>query len=84
MWSLGIILYKMVEGGYPFEGKNSKDILNNIIKKELTFKKSIRISKQLKNLIEGLLIKNPKYRIDNDSILFNKFKNGVDLLLHEF
>ena len=38
MWSLGIILYKMVEGVYPFEGKNSKDILNNIIKKELTFK----------------------------------------------
>ena len=33
IWSLGIILFRMIEGVYPLDGKNSKEVVNNIMKK---------------------------------------------------
>ena len=75
MWALGIILYRMVEGCYPFEGKNYKEIINNIFKNKLEFNPKIKISTPLKQLIEGLLEKNFRFRIDNDSELFSKWFN---------
>ena len=71
MWSLGVILYRMVEGVYPFEGNNMKETIKKILKKKLEFNKKIKISFQLKTLIENLLEKNSKNRIDNNSDLFN-------------
>ena len=73
IWALGVILYRMVEGVYPFEGKNTKEIAMNIMKSKLEFNKKIRISYQLKTLIEGMLEKNYRFRIDDDSELFNKW-----------
>ena len=73
IWALGIILYRMVEGIYPFEGKNAKEIIKSILKDKLEFNKKIKISSPLKMLIEGLLEKNHRFRIDDDSDLFNKW-----------
>ena len=75
MWALGIILYRMVEGCYPFDGKNDKETINKIFKAKLEFNPKIKISAPLKQLIEGLLEKNYRFRIDNDSKLFNKWFN---------
>ena len=73
IWALGIILYRMIEGVYPFDGKNSKEVLNNILKKNLEFNKKIKISKPMKTLIGGMLEKNHRFRIDDDSELFSKW-----------
>jgi len=73
IWALGIILYRMVEGVYPFEGKNTKEIILSILKGKLEFNKKIKISYPLRTLIEGLLEKNHRFRIDDDSDLFNKW-----------
>ena len=73
MWALGIILYRMVEGCYPFEGKNYKETMNNIFKSKLEFSPKIKISPPLRQLLEGLLEKNFRFRIDSDSHLFNKW-----------
>ena len=71
IWALGIILYKMVEGAYPFEGKNAKEIIMSILKGKLEFNKKIKISYPLRTLIEGLLEKNHRFRIDDDSELLS-------------
>ncbi len=69
---MGIVLYLMVFGKYPFEGKvvfnikgsDDEEILNNIVDNELVFPKEIPVCKSCKVLLESLLEKNPKERID--------------------
>ena len=75
MWALGIILYQMVEGCHPFESKDGKEstIINNILKNKLEFNKKIKITESLRKLIEGLLEKNYRFRIDTGDILFEKW-----------
>ena len=75
MWALGIILYQMVQGCHPFESKDGKDnnIINNILRNKLEFNKKIKISESLKKLLEGLLEKNYRFRIDTGDILFEKW-----------
>mgnify|MGYP002626855795 CR=1 FL=1 len=75
IWALGVILYYMVEGYYPFEGKNTKEIIKSILKENLEFNKKIKISNVLKTLIGGMLEKNYRFRIDDDSDLINKWFN---------
>ena len=79
MWALGIILYRMVEGCYPFDGKNCKEIIKKIFKSKLLFNPKIKISTPLKQLIEGLLEKNYRFRIDNDSPLFEEWFNNINI-----
>ena len=75
IWAMGVILYLMVEGCYPFTGKNAKEIVKSILKDNFEFNKKIRISSPLKELIGGMLEKNYRFRIDDDSELFNKWFN---------
>jgi len=75
IWALGVILFLMVEGCYPFNGKNTKEIILAILKENIEFNKKIKISNALKNLIGGMLEKNHRFRIDDDSELFNKWFN---------
>ena len=75
IWAMGIILYLMVEGCYPFDGKNTKEIIMSILRGKLEFDKKIKISNPLKTLIGGMLEKNYRFRIDDDSELFNKWFN---------
>ena len=73
IWALGIILYLMVQGCYPFEGKTTKDIIKSILRDKLEFNKKIKISAPLKTLIGGMLEKNYRFRIDDDADLFDKW-----------
>ena len=73
VWALGIILYQMVQGQFPFEGKNENEVVQSIIKSPLRFRKRIKISSSCKELIEGMLEKNAKFRIGMDSELFDNW-----------
>lgn len=63
-WCLGIILYIMICGKFPFAGKNKKEILESILNGALSFnhppfKKS---SMWVRDLIFKLLARNPNDR----------------------
>ena len=81
IWSLGNLLYEMIFGHSPFEGKNMNSIMINIKTKDLTYDKPI--SKECKNLIEKMLESNQQKRFKITDIFehdfikkYNKKKNG--------
>lgn len=69
---MGIILYGMVCGELPFQGKDNKDkfIAENIIKGEFNYPPEVnkKLSKEIKDLIKRILQANPQTRISLNEI----------------
>ena len=57
IWSAGVILYAMLSGTFPFNGKTDKDIYRSILKKKFDFpdKTWKTISNEAKDLINHML-----------------------------
>jgi calcium-dependent protein kinase len=73
IWALGVILFLMLFGCFPFEGTKECDIINKIIKENHRFPSHISISKSGYDLINALLEKNHQLRIDMNSQLFEEW-----------
>ena len=87
IWSMGLILYKMIYGIYPFEGKNDEEIGRKILNEKINFnvyynddgkRKKIICSREVKDLLNGMLEKNYLFRIDDDCDLFEKWFDAND------
>ena len=73
IWSLGVSLYQMLYGVFPFFGFNDDELLMNMLQNKIDFnEKNIKISTELQNLIKNMLIVNPIKRI-----------NWIDIYNHE-
>ena len=67
VWSCGVILYILLYGKFPFEGKDQNEVINNIKLGKINFDNSfINISSDVKNLLIKLLEVNPSKRISAD------------------
>nr|AML76977.1 putative LOV domain-containing protein [Eschscholzia californica] len=66
-WALGILLYEMLYGRTPFRGKNRQKTFANILHKDLTFPSSIPVSLAARQLIHGLLHRDPADRLGSKS-----------------
>ena len=68
LWSLGVLLYEMCALKYPFIGKSVEELSKAIIEQR---PKSIpeHYSQDLKDIVHGLLKKNPGKRADARQVL---------------
>lgn len=84
-WSMGIIGFEMIAERTPFQNENVYDTYSEIQKysdemrlmQVLEFPSDVRMSKKLKDLLNGLITK-PRHRMSIDEIKEHSFFNGVN------
>ncbi|KAI5015393.1 hypothetical protein ZWY2020_056783 [Hordeum vulgare] len=62
-WTLGIFLYELLYGKTPFRGPGNDETLTNVVSQGLKFPDSPAVSYQARDLIRGLLVKEPEHRL---------------------
>ena len=71
IWSLGVIIYKMLVGKYPYfpQGGGLEDLLMEIEKKSFAFPQNIKISDDMKRVICRMLEKDIGKRVGFEELL---------------
>ena len=71
IWSAGVILFILLCGYPPFNGRNDTEIMKNVLKGKFDFKGENweYISAEAKDLISKMLTYDPKKRIDAKNVL---------------
>lgn len=62
-WTLGIFLYELLFGKTPFKGSGNRATLMNVVGQPLRFPDSPVVSFSARDLIRGLLVKEPQHRL---------------------
>ncbi|KAL7613099.1 serine/threonine-protein kinase D6PK [Lactuca sativa] len=62
-WTFGIFLYELLHGKTPFKGNGNRETLFNVVGQSLKFPEGSNISFAAKDLIRGLLVKDPQKRL---------------------
>jgi serine/threonine protein kinase len=72
IWAIGVILFMLLTGTYPFDGKHKESIFNRIKMKDIHYSK-YELEKKEKKILQLLLEKNPDKRIEIEDILDQSF-----------
>ena len=64
VWAIGIMLYTMIYGELPFYSNSEKDLIKKIVNEPLRFKNTYPISNLGRDVIKGMLQKDPAKRIE--------------------
>lgn len=62
-WTFGIFLYELLHGKTPFKGNGNRETLLNVVGQPLKFPEGSPASFAAKDLIRGLLVKDPQKRL---------------------
>jgi protein-serine/threonine kinase len=62
-WTFGIFLYELLFGKTPFKGSGNRATLFNVVGQQLRFPESPIVSFSARDLIRGLLVKDPQHRL---------------------
>ncbi|KAJ7976085.1 serine/threonine-protein kinase KIPK-like [Quillaja saponaria] len=76
-WTFGIFLYELLYGWTPFKGSNNEETLANVVLQSLRFPDSPFVSFQARDLISGLLVKEPENRLGSE-------KGAAEIKQHPF
>nr|CAD1836729.1 unnamed protein product [Ananas comosus var. bracteatus] len=62
-WTFGIFLYELLYGKTPFKGRDNEETLSNAVSQSLRFPENSNVSFHARDLIRGLLVKEPENRL---------------------
>lgn len=62
-WTFGVFLYELLYGKTPFRGPGNDETLANVVSQNLRFPDNPAVSSNAKDLIRGLLVKEPENRL---------------------
>ncbi|KAG8048665.1 hypothetical protein GUJ93_ZPchr0009g2466 [Zizania palustris] len=62
-WTFGVFLYELMYGKTPFRGPGNDETLANVVSQNLKFPENPAVSSNAKDLIRGLLVKEPENRL---------------------
>lgn len=68
-WTLGVLCYEFLYGNPPFEAETQKDTFRRIMKIDLMFPSSPRVSPEAKDLISRLLVRDSSKRLSLQKII---------------
>lgn len=74
LWSVGVILYRLIFNNMPFNGLNEMDLRDNLNHKPVPIPQNDpRLTPELLDLLTGLLQKDPFLRIDWEEFFMHAF-----------
>ncbi|XVE59534.1 hypothetical protein DITRI_Ditri05aG0053500 [Diplodiscus trichospermus] len=76
-WTFGIFLFELLYGKTPFKGSGNDESLSNVVSRSLRFPSRPIVSFQAKDLIRGLLVKEPESRLGS-------VKGAAEIKQHPF
>ncbi|KAK0585177.1 hypothetical protein LWI29_024288 [Acer saccharum] len=76
-WTFGVFLYELLYGKTPFKGSGNEETLANVVLQSLKFPDSPLVSFQARDLIRGLLVKEPENRLGSE-------KGAAEIKQHPF
>ena len=69
IWSLGVLLYTMLYGKFPFKSKKEEELFELINKAKLVFPTNVNISDEAKKLLMKIIVIKPSKRLSLENIL---------------
>ena len=84
VWSIGVILYYILSGKFPFNGNSNLEIFEKINKDEPIFQKNIfnDISQNAIDFIKKCLVKNPNERLSANECLSHPWLEPIFKHIH--
>ena len=78
IWSLGILLYTMLFGNFPFKSNKEEKLFELINEAKLVFPENIDVSDEVKLLLSKIIVFKPSKRISLEEILSDPwFKTNI-------
>ena len=77
IWSLGVLLFSMLYGRFPFKGQTQKELFEKINEAKVEFPNDIEINDKIKILLLKIFVAIPPQRPSLQEIL-----NDISLLIN--
>ena len=82
MWALGVTIYCMTVGHHPFFSTNANHLQRNVLNNAVVFPPSVDLSQEFKDMLLGLLDKDPRKRITCEELrklpILRRYRDRID------